>query len=170
MGLPGRCFHDLGQGRTLGPADQIQYPRAFAFGAGCAGVLRAGGFGSLLARVGILLRRGLGFTTLGGFLPLGAPFFWLEPFFEEAVSGATVTPCSATAATASMLLASAFVMVVNPFMRFTHDDSSLQHPGKARQKVAAPARIRRRRTAGDGPGSPRSLRMEVEAMSASRAL
>src|SRR6266852_3427654 len=29
---------------------------------------------------------------------LGAPFFWLAPFFEGTFSGATCAPCSATAA------------------------------------------------------------------------
>jgi len=53
------------------------------------------------------------------FLPAFATFFWLAPFFEEALSGATWAPCSATAAVFSVLLASAFVMVVsgNSFLR-----------------------------------------------------
>src|SRR5450631_716277 len=49
------------------------------------------------------------------FWPLGAPFFWLAPFFEEAFFGATCAPCSATVAAFSVTVASAFVMVVNPF-------------------------------------------------------
>jgi hypothetical protein len=41
---------------------------------------------------------------------LGAPFFWLAPFFEEAFSGAACAPCSATAAFCVALLLS-FVIV-----------------------------------------------------------
>ena len=37
-------------------------------------------------------------APLAAFSPLGAPFFWLAAFFEEAFSGATCAPCSATAA------------------------------------------------------------------------
>jgi hypothetical protein len=44
---------------------------------------------------------------------LGAPFFGLAPFFQEAFSGATVAPCSATAAVFSLVAASAFIMVVS---------------------------------------------------------
>jgi hypothetical protein len=43
---------------------------------------------------------------------LGAPFFWLAPFFEVAFSGATSAPCSALAAVSVVLVASAFFMVV----------------------------------------------------------
>src|SRR2546429_490736 len=47
---------------------------------------------------------------------LDAPFFWLTPFFEGAFSGATLAPCSATAAALSF--ASAFVMCCGyPFLR-----------------------------------------------------
>jgi hypothetical protein len=35
---------------------------------------------------------------LVAFWPLGAPFFWVAPFFEEAFSGATCAPSSATEA------------------------------------------------------------------------
>src|SRR5881396_515890 len=62
---------------------------------------------------------------LAVFRPLGAPFFWLVPFFEEAFSGATVAPCSATLAA---VLASALVMVVFSILfgaQLAHDDSSL---------------------------------------------
>ena len=48
-------------------------------------------------------------VALAPFLPLGAPFFGLAPFFEEAFSGATFAPCSATAAAFSVVVASAFV-------------------------------------------------------------
>jgi hypothetical protein len=65
---------------------------------------------------------------------LGATFFWLAPFFEEAFSGATVAPCGATAAEFSAVLASAFVMIGNPFCaRSAHDDPSLLVAGNARQ-------------------------------------
>jgi len=46
---------------------------------------------------------------------LGAPFFRVAPFFEEAFSGATCAPCSATPTAFSVIVASAFVMVMNPF-------------------------------------------------------
>ena len=45
-------------------------------------------------------------------------FFWVAPFFEDAFSGATVAPCSATVAGFSVAVASALVMVVNPFCAF----------------------------------------------------
>jgi hypothetical protein len=43
---------------------------------------------------------------------LGAPFFWLAPFFEGAFSDATVAPCSATVAAVSVAVVSAFFIVV----------------------------------------------------------
>src|SRR6476469_3176620 len=43
----------------------------------------------------------LGLPPLAVFWPLGAPFFGLASFFEEAFSGATFAPCSATMAVAS---------------------------------------------------------------------
>jgi hypothetical protein len=92
------------------------------------GFLR-GGFG-LPFRLFLALGRAgaaLGFP-FAFFWPLGAPFFGLASFFEEAFSGATWAPCAATAAGCSVLLASTSVMVVcGPFWRFVsaHDDSSL---------------------------------------------
>jgi hypothetical protein len=71
VGLPIRGLHDLGQGRSLGPADQRQYFRALALGAWCAGFFDAGGLSHLLAGRGFLLGRGLRFSTLGGVLALG---------------------------------------------------------------------------------------------------
>ena len=56
-----------------------------------------------------------GALTLAAFWLLGAPFFWVAPFFEEVFSGATCAPCSATVAAFSVIVASAFVIVVNPF-------------------------------------------------------
>src|ERR1700687_4074609 len=47
MFLPIRGFNDLGQGRPLGPPDQLQDPCALALGARRAGFLRLGGFGLL---------------------------------------------------------------------------------------------------------------------------
>src|SRR4051812_15623076 len=38
------------------------------------------------------------FPPLAAFWLLGAPFFWVGVFFEEAFSGATVAPCSARVA------------------------------------------------------------------------
>src|SRR5205823_9205971 len=64
----------------------------------------------------------LALPPLAVFWPLGAPFFWLAPFLEEAVSGATVAPwsptvaaCSATAAACSVVVASAVFILVSPF-------------------------------------------------------
>jgi hypothetical protein len=47
--------------------------------------------------------------------PLGAPFFWVAPFFGEVSFGATCAPCSATVAAFSVIIASAFVIVLDPF-------------------------------------------------------
>jgi hypothetical protein len=63
-----RGFHDLGQGRPLGPSDQFQDLCALALGARRAGFLGVGGFG-LLAGPGFLLPGVLGFAL--GFLALG---------------------------------------------------------------------------------------------------
>src|SRR5215472_16544677 len=41
---------------------------------------------------------GFVFALLAVFWPLGTPFLWLPCFFEEAFSGATCAPCSATLA------------------------------------------------------------------------
>src|SRR5215472_3584919 len=91
-----------------------------------APLLSARGALASLARVGLVaflpafasfFGTGLVLLPLAALWPLGAPVFWLAPFFEEAVSGATVAPCSATATAFSVVLACAFVMVVsvNPF-------------------------------------------------------
>src|SRR5215472_8075458 len=80
---------------------------------------------------------GLVLLPLAALWPLGAPVFWLAPFFEDAVSSATVAPGSATATAFSVVVASAFVMVVsvNPFAPDpAHDDSSLRSLANARQK------------------------------------
>src|SRR5260370_5260749 len=70
---------------------------------------------------------------LPAFLPLGA-LLLAAPFFEEAFSGATCAPCAATAAVLSLIVTSAFVMVVNPFCAWlAHDDSSLWWDGNARE-------------------------------------
>src|SRR6266852_4099342 len=64
----------------------------------------------------------LAFPPLAAFWPLGAPFFWLACFFEEAFSGATCAPCSATVAA---VLVSALVMLISSFLfcaRLAHDD------------------------------------------------
>src|ERR1700682_2330975 len=54
MFLPIRGFHDLGQGRPLGPPDQFQDLRALALGRR-AGFLGLGGRFGLLAGLGFLL-------------------------------------------------------------------------------------------------------------------
>ena len=59
------------------------------------------GLGAFLAAVvflAVAVAVALGLLPLALFWPLGAPFFGLAPFFEEAFSGATCAPCSATAA------------------------------------------------------------------------
>jgi hypothetical protein len=102
MFLPIRGFLDLGQRCSLGPPDQSQDHGALALGARRAGFLGVGGHGAFL-------------PPFAAFWPLGAPFFWVVPLFEEAFSGATCAPCSATVAAFSVIVASAFVIVVNPF-------------------------------------------------------
>ena len=61
VGLPIRCFHNLGEARALGPPNQFQDLCALALGARRAGFLGVGGFG-LLAGLGFLLPGGLGFA------------------------------------------------------------------------------------------------------------
>ena len=70
--LPRGRFHDLRQGRPLGPSDQFQDFRALALGARRADLFCRGGLGRLLTGLGVLLRRGsIGLAALGGFLALG---------------------------------------------------------------------------------------------------
>src|ERR1700722_8423516 len=76
MFLPIRGFLDLGQRCSLGPPDQSQDHGALALGARRAGFLGVGGHGAFL-------------PPFAAFWPLGAPFFWVVPLFEEAFSGAT---------------------------------------------------------------------------------
>ena len=64
-----------------------------------APLLSARGAVALAARSGfaaflLALASFLGAAALALFLALGAPFFWLAPFFEGAFSGATFAPCS----------------------------------------------------------------------------
>jgi len=59
-----------------------------------ASFLRAGLAAFLDAFFGAVLA----LAPLAVFWLLGAPFFWVAPFFEGAFSGATCAPCSATAA------------------------------------------------------------------------
>ena len=59
MFLPIRGFHDLGQGRHLGPPDQFQDLCALALGARRAGLLGVGELCGLLSGLGSLLQRGL---------------------------------------------------------------------------------------------------------------
>src|ERR1039458_1211294 len=77
-------------------------------------LLSARGMGACFARAGLdaFLLAGADFfgaaalalPPLAVFWLLGAPFFWLAPFFEDPFSGATVAPCSATAADRSRLV------------------------------------------------------------------
>ena len=76
---------------------------------------------------------------LAAFWPLGAPFFLLAPFFEEAFFGATCAPWAATAAALSEL-ASALVIVVLVFLfcaLLAHDDSALRLARNARGNLLA---------------------------------
>jgi pimeloyl-ACP methyl ester carboxylesterase len=68
---------------------------AFGFGA-FLGALAA--FLARVAFLGLAALGALGLPPLALFWRLGAPLFALAAFFEEAFSGATVAPCSATAA------------------------------------------------------------------------
>src|SRR5215471_9154140 len=72
---------------------------------------------------------GAGLPDFAPFLALGTCFLGLVPFFEEALAGATVRPCSATAAAFSVVVASAFVMVfilsaADPRMTIHHSGAS----------------------------------------------
>jgi hypothetical protein len=53
-----------------------------------------------------------GLPALAPLLAVGALFLWLAPFFEEALSGATVAPCAATAVAVSVLAVAAFSVVI----------------------------------------------------------
>src|SRR5579862_6321311 len=105
---------------------------------GWAAVLALGCFlaGAALASFfGLALASFLAAAFLAFFWPLGTPFFWLASFFEEAFSGATVAPCSATAAASVAVAATSFVMVVflilSGGLSSAHDDSSLRSARKA---------------------------------------
>ena len=107
VGLPGNRFHNLGQSRPLGPPDQRQDLRALALRARLSDRLGADGPGYFF--------EGAFFPPLAVFWPLGAPFFGLAPFFEDALSGATVALCSATVA--AVLVCSLFILVSFPLLR-----------------------------------------------------
>jgi hypothetical protein len=77
MFLPIRGFHDLGQGRSLGPPDQFQDLCARALGARRAGFLGLGGFG-LPAGLGFLLR----FGGLSAFLGFGRALLLAGPLLR----------------------------------------------------------------------------------------
>src|SRR5258708_1499167 len=86
-----------------------------------APLLSARGGLAFLVRVGLatfspvlafFLAAGFVLPRLAACWPLGAPVFWLAPFFEGAFPGATVAPCSATVAAVSVAVASAFFIVV----------------------------------------------------------
>ena len=84
-------------------------PAAFSFGP-FLGALAA--FWAGVAFLGLAVLGALGLPPLAIFWRLGAPFFALAAFFEEAFSGATVAPCSATAAAVSVVAASWVVIFV----------------------------------------------------------
>jgi hypothetical protein len=57
-----------------------------------------------------LVAAAFGLALFAPFWPLGAPFFRLAPFVEEAFSGASCAPCAATVAAVSVV--SALLMLV----------------------------------------------------------
>ena len=78
------AFLDLGQARPFRPPDRFQYPCALALGGVLASLAGAGldflpALASFFGKAALALRLAL-------FLPLGAPFFWVAPFFGEAFS------------------------------------------------------------------------------------
>src|SRR6266852_1060272 len=100
MFLPIRGFHDLGQRRSLGPPDQFQDLCSLALAARRAGFL---GLASLAFLPALASFFGAALALpVAAFWPLGATFFWVAPFFEEAVCGATCVPCSPTVAAFSV--------------------------------------------------------------------
>jgi len=89
--LPSRGFHDLGQHPAAGLLQQVQDLGGFAALAHAVSFrLRGlGCFGGLLGRGRFLGRGGLVLLPLALFWLLGARFFEVAVFFEEAFSGAT---------------------------------------------------------------------------------
>src|ERR1700720_4322669 len=115
----------------LAPLDCPISSRIFAPLLSERGVLAGLAFLTALAS---FFREAFALPPLAAFWPLGAPFFWVAPFFEEAFCGATCAPCSATVAAFSVIVTSAFVMVVNPFCAWlAHDDPSLRLRRNARE-------------------------------------
>ena len=90
-------------------------PSAFGFVAflGALAALRAG-----FVFLGLAVVGALGLRPLALFWLLGAPLFGLAVFFEEAFSGATVAPCSATAAVVSVPAVAAFSVVIFVYISF----------------------------------------------------
>jgi hypothetical protein len=101
--------------------------------------LARAGFGAFLPGLASFFGKALVLLSLADFWLLDAPFFWLTPFFEEDFSGAMCAPCCATVAAFSVIIASAFAIMVNPFCAWlAHDDSSLRLPRNARELLAVP--------------------------------
>ena len=69
---------------------------------GVLAFLARAGLAAFLPALACFFGSALALPPLVAFRPLGPPFFWLTPFFEEAFSGATVAPA----------LVSALVMLV----------------------------------------------------------
>src|ERR1019366_2848773 len=67
-------------------------------------------WGALAAFLGWAVAAALGLPPLPLFWPLGALFFVLAAFFEEALCGATLAPCSAAAV--SVVAVSVFEVVI----------------------------------------------------------
>jgi len=79
---------------------------------GVLATLAGAGFAVFLPALASFFDDALGLPPLAGFCALGALFFAVAPFFEEAFSCATVAPCSATVAVVSVVVASTFGMVL----------------------------------------------------------
>jgi hypothetical protein len=95
-------------------------------GAGAAAFFAGAGFAAFFTILASFFgAAALALAPLAAVGPLGAAFFWLALFFEEAFSGATWAPCSATGAALSVV--SVVFHALFPFLRsvFAHDDSSL---------------------------------------------
>jgi hypothetical protein len=128
MGLPLRHFHNFGQSRSLGPADQFQDLRSLAFGPRPCRRTGTDWLGFWAAR---FLRSPLRVSSGGVLCPLGALFLALAPVFEEPLSGAAVAPVAPASGAVSRV--SALLISVSFCALFAHDDGSLRCHGKARE-------------------------------------
>src|SRR5712692_9736675 len=114
--------------RIFAPLLSARGTLAFFAAVGLAAFVRALAF--------FLGAAGLALPPLAVFWPLGASCLRVASFFEEAFSGATCAPCSATAAALSAAVVSGLVMLFLVILFcacFAHDDSSLRLSENARE-------------------------------------